>query len=536
MKFLDFLLKESAAPLGTILFMSSMSGSATALLLATINTAAEVASNRQTDNPIFLIYLVLFIIFVYGQHYAFSKTTRSIEQAIRMMRLRITQKLCFSELRFLEETGHTRIYVRLTQETNLLSESAQALVMASQSVLVAVFSFLYMAWLSLTAFLIAFVVLGGSILLYVSTLEKVSKKLQSASAEEAGFFEMLDHLLKGFKEIKLNRSKRRDIFQRLEVIAEDTEQLKIKVGEHMVIVIIIGQATLYFLLGIFVFILPQFSPTLPDTILKLTATVLFIMGPLGTIINSLSNLTKSSVAVTNIYNLEAQLDAELSNIDQNDTLNSLQQFKHIEFQDIIFHYHNEQGYNVFSVGPVNMKLNRGEIVFIVGGNGSGKSTLLKLLVGLYFPTSGYLYVDDELIDPSNYQQYRELFAIIFTDFHLFDRLYGLTDIDQQHLLALLRLMELEKKTKYIEGKFTQLDLSTGQRKRLALIIALLEDKPIYIFDEWAADQDPVFRKYFYEVLLKDLKKQGKTIIAVTHDDRYFALADRVLKMDYGKLV
>ncbi|MDY6993484.1 MAG: ATP-binding cassette domain-containing protein, partial [Pseudomonadota bacterium] len=283
------------------------------------------------------------------------------------------------------------------------------------------------------------------------------------------------------------------------------------------------------------FILPQFSPTLPDTILKLTATVLFIMGPLGTIINALSSLTKSNVAVSNIYNLEIQLDAARSNVVQTDELKTFQQFKQIELQDIVFHYHNEQGYNVFSVGPINVRLNRGEIVFIVGGNGSGKSTLLKLLVGLYFPTNGYLYVDDELIDPTNYQQYRELFSIIFTDFHLFDRLYGLTDIDQQRLLALLRLMELEKKTKYIEGKFTQLDLSTGQRKRLALIIALLEDKPIYIFDEWAADQDPVFRKYFYEVLLKDLKKQGKTIIAVTHDDRYFALADRVLKMDYGKL-
>jgi putative ATP-binding cassette transporter len=187
------------------------------------------------------------------------------------------------------------------------------------------------------------------------------------------------------------------------------------------------------------------------------------------------------------------------------------------------------------VGPLNLTIQQGEILFIVGGNGSGKSTLLKLLTGLYYPDVGTLSVDDKVIEQDNYQAYRELFSIIFTDFHLFDRLYGLPAVDEQQLNALLRLMELEKKTQYLDGKFSHLDLSTGQKKRLAFIVTVLEDKPVYILDELAADQDPQFRKYFYEKVLPDLREQGKTIIAVTHDDKYFEVADRIIKMDYGEI-
>jgi len=137
---------------------------------------------------------------------------------------------------------------------------------------------------------------------------------------------------------------------------------------------------------------------------------------------------------------------------------------------------------------------------------------------------------------TNYKHYRNLFSVIFTDFHLFDRLYGLKTVDEDDLDDLLVKMELASKTAYSEGKFTNINLSTGQKKRLAMIISYLEDKPIFMFDEVAADQDPVFRKYFYEVFLQNLKAKGKTIIAVSHDDRYFNMADRVLKMEFGKFV
>ena len=58
----------------------------------------------------------------------------------------------------------------------------------------------------------------------------------------------------------------------------------------------------------------------------------------------------------------------------------------------------------------------------------------------------------------------------------------------------------------------------------------------YDFDEWAADQDPEFRRYFYDVLLPGLKAEGRTLIVVTHDDRYFHVADQVVFMEEGRVV
>jgi len=128
------------------------------------------------------------------------------------------------------------------------------------------------------------------------------------------------------------------------------------------------------------------------------------------------------------------------------------------------------------------------------------------------------------------------FSAIFIDFHLFDRFYGIQNgIDPKKVNDLLKLMKLDHKVTVQNNQFSTTDLSTGQRKRLAMIIAIMEDKPIYVFDERAADQSPGFRDYFYYQLLPSLKQKGKTVIAVTHDQQYFDIADRILEMDYGCL-
>ena len=157
----------------------------------------------------------------------------------------------------------------------------------------------------------------------------------------------------------------------------------------------------------------------------------------------------------------------------------------------------------------------------MGGNGSGKTTLLKLFTALYRPIEGCIRVDGAEIVAANVQSYRNLFSAIFSDFHLFDKLHGLRDAAPERVDQLLRLMEISSKTAFGDGRFTTILLSTGQRKRLALVVSYLEDKPVYIFDEVAADQDPHFRRYFYDTLLPELKRAGKTVVVVSHDDRYF---------------
>ena len=168
--------------------------------------------------------------------------------------------------------------------------------------------------------------------------------------------------------------------------------------------------------------------------------------------------------------------------------------------------------------------------------GSGKTTLALLLLGLYAPESGTIRLDGVPIDEINRENYRQLFAAVFSDYHLFDSLFGLnrTGLDAQAREYLDRL-QLHGKVQVRDGEFSTQSLSQGQRKRLALLTAYLEDRPFYVFDEWAADQDPVFRRVFYEELLPDLKARGKTALVITHDDQYFSIADRCLRMDVGKI-
>jgi putative ATP-binding cassette transporter len=176
------------------------------------------------------------------------------------------------------------------------------------------------------------------------------------------------------------------------------------------------------------------------------------------------------------------------------------------------------------------------MLFITGRNGSGKSTFLKLLTGLYHTDNAdCVQVDGENLQAADYPAYRELFSIVFSDFHLFDRLYGLVDVSDDEINGWLSKLDLAHKTRFENGTFTQTDLSTGQRKRLAFIAAVVQHRPLLVLDEFAADQDPAFRQRFYEEILPELRAQGQTIIAVSHDDRYFHLADRVLHMETGQL-
>ena len=243
------------------------------------------------------------------------------------------------------------------------------------------------------------------------------------------------------------------------------------------------------------------------------------------------------MTVDNLYRLEATLDEGLARSPggEDAPLDGLRDFQSIRFEGLGFSYLSPDGTTGFEVGPIDLEVRRGETLFLIGGNGSGKTTLLKLFTALYRPMQGCIRVDGAAIGPANVQSYRDLFSAIFSDFHLFDKLHGLREVAPERVDELLREMDIAYKTSFRDGRFSNLNLSTGQRKRLALVVSYLEDKRIYVFDEVAADQDPRFRGYFYQTMLPELKRDGKTVVVVSHDDRYFHLGDRVFSMDYGKL-
>lgn len=532
MVLLKFFQKEIDAPKGKIIAMAILSGLANGLLLALINLGAENIWYHKVEERIFIMFIITFVLYIYTARYSFFQTAIAFETAIRKIRMRIAEKIRRAEVQFIESVGRSSIHTQLTEGSDTISQSALLIINASQSMVVVIAGLLYIAWLSFLSFLLVTIVLILGVVWYLTTNRQISTELHTATNKEIEFFSLLTQILDGFKELKLNQRKSDDLFQQINTSSSQHKELKTKVSTQSVSVIMASRIIFYLLLGLVVFIMSSFNLLETNSVFKLTASILFIMGPLNMVVASLPTLTRTNVALKNLYHLETQLDTAISNQLQL-SRSPLDKFQELRLSEMVFHYLDKENKPLFSVGPLNLTIQRGELLFVVGGNGSGKSTLLKLLTGLYYPSSGTIYVDDEEIEHVEYQCYRELFAIVFTDFHLFDKLYGLREIDRKTVKFWLRLMELDKKTKYLDDHFSHLDLSTGQKKRLAFIVAMLEDKPIYVFDELAADQDPQFRQNFYQNILPDLKRQGKTIIVVTHDDKYFHLADRILKMEYG---
>ncbi len=536
MKLLDFFKNESHAPQTKIVFMALVSGLANGYLLTIINGAAE-AVNKSEDIQVnnFFLFLLDLILLIYTKQYSLKQGTVAAEDAINRVRLRVTNKLRNTELPFIEMTGHAKIYTRITQDTSLISESAIILINACQQVIVVFICLLYIAWLSIPGFVVTLFVLGISVLMYLYNSKHISTQLHEASNKESDFFNGIKSILIGFKEIKINRKKNDALFEYIKDISKETNEIKVATGLHFVIELMFAQTSFYILCAAIVFILPAISPTQTDQVLGITIAILFLFGPLSMVVSAFPLFVRANVAVENIYQLEHEIDLSSKKQDLTDIKAPV--FKSLEFNEVSFFYPHQHDQNAtFGVGPLSFKLNKGDTLFIVGGNGSGKSTLLKLITGLYYPLTGNIYLNNKPLEADDYVDYRELYSTIFTDFHLFDRLYGIEDIDSQRVDQFLETMGLEKKTTFKNNGFSNTELSTGQKKRLAYIASVLEDKQIYIFDEWAADQDPEFRQYFYEVLLKDLKAKGKTVIAVSHDDRYFYAADRVIKIEYGKII
>jgi putative ATP-binding cassette transporter len=539
MHIIDFYKKEKTTSGIDILVMACTSGLSNGSLLAIITFAAKAVS-RDSEGGSFR-YLILFIIsllsFIMGKRYALKHATIVIEGLIKKVRTRITNKIRQSELLFFENIEKSHIYTRINQDTNFISQSALLIINSCQSALILVFCLFYIAWLSKLAFFITVGAIIAAVIIYLMYRKEVNHLLQGITDKETELFESLTHIVDGFKELKVNRRKSDHVFTHFKDISDSTEKIKVKAGIAFITDFVYSQTFFYILIAILVFLLPIFVDTYSEVIIKLVMAVLFIIGPVEMVVGVIPVLARANVAVGNLYKLEELLDKEGGIIPQTEQapFQPIESFREIRIDKVTFNYKDKDEKVLFHLGPIDLSIKSGEIVFLVGGNGCGKSTLLKLLSGLYYPSSGALYLDDDVLSKPIYPSYRELFSLIFADFHIFDRLYGFGEVDTKKVNDLIKLMELDKKTQYVDGKFTETNLSTGQRKRLALIAAFLEDKPIYMFDEVAADQDPEFRAYFYNELLMDLKKRGKTVIAATHDDKYFHVADRVLKMEYGKI-
>ena len=504
-------------------------GLASIALLGLIN---EVAFNGRESSDDLIYYALAILVFSLGTRFLNIRVTRLVENQLLQLRLRIMEGVRGADLAWLERLGREDIHVVLSQDVALISNSADMLVSAVQQCVMLLFCLVYVAWLSP----IAFLVVVGSILTTYFLISKLQAILQknylSLAVTESRLFAVLDHLVNGFKEIKINGKKSAAISEEYAIHLKESERLKVDNRVRASWAILASHLFMYSLLGAVVFALPLGTGNVDGLIGKLVATILFIIAPLLLILEGIPTIERANSSLERLY----ELDVKLKNEQLNETFGGLiPEFNKLTLRGVTYGYDDDNGNKGFTVGPLNSTINSGEIVFITGGNGSGKSTLLKLITGLYTHQHGQIALNHEVIGIDNIQKLREQFAVVFTDFHLFDQFYGLDSVDAGKVNQLIKDMELQTKVAYEDGRFSTVNLSTGQRKRLAFIMAILDSRNIYIFDEWAADQDAHFRDRFYKTLLPSLKTQGKTVIAVTHDDRYWDCCDRLIKLDLGSI-
>lgn len=534
MKLFRFLTPGSNAGWVRLVLVSMLSGLTNAGILMIVTVATRSAYGTALSVWLFFVFLLTVVIYYVSQRLAFAMVSADVENTVHRTRVRILSLVRRCELITIEALGETRILAAMTGDAQQLSQAMNQVTAGLQSVLVAVITGLYIAWLSRPAFMLWVFVVAVSALVILREWGASQRLLTQAGAADSAFQEMTSGLLLGFKEVKLSRGRADALSTALNNLAGQARTARIKAASGMSRSYVFGQVLFFLLVGSMVFLLPGLGDLNAETLKEATTAVLFVLGPVSMIVGAVPAVASAEAAAKSLSALESALAEQIAAEEDAALPSSAQGFKRLELVDAQFSYPNGERGSGFRLGPINFHVDAGETVFITGGNGAGKSTFLRLLTGLYRPQSGTVRLNGHVLHPAEMQEFRDRIATVFADYHLFRTLYGV-EIDVAEATELIDWMEVAGKAAIQDGAFTTIALSTGQRKRLALIAAVLEHKPLLVLDEWAADQDPGFRRKFYEVILPSLKRRGIAIVAATHDDRWFGVADRHVRLFEGTL-
>jgi putative ATP-binding cassette transporter len=537
---LAFYRRESGQPLPPLLVAVALSGTGQGMLMAVANLGADASESPLRRTAWLVLYVVAMVLYLGGLRHALRAGFTASEQALERVRVRLSTRLLQADLAYVERHAGTGHFTPLQQDTRLIADAMTQALYGLQSLALFAVSSLYMAWKSPTTFGLVALVFVIVLPKLVRNYHHTTEETRESAAREGAFFSLFGDLVQGFKEVKLNRARGEAIQAGLAARSRQAHAPRHQVNQRTVDDLQFSSGIFYVLLAVVVFVLPDLWPSQHGTVPQTLSTVLFLMGPITGFATTLPMLARAEAAVAGLYALEAEIEAaahgRATEQEAPAARSGAPAFERLELHGARFHYTDAAGEVTFRSGPHDLEIRRGELVFIVGGNGSGKSTLLKLLTGLYAPLDGALCRDGQVVAGAACEDWRELFSIVFTDFHLFERLHGLDHVDPAEVQRWLAVMGLERKTRFEDGRFTQTALSTGQRKRLAFIVAVLRDKPVCVLDEVAADQDPDFRRRFYRELLPALRARGTTVLVVSHDDAYFDCADRLIRLQDGRIV
>jgi putative ATP-binding cassette transporter len=463
---------------------------------------------------------------------------RLSQAAMYDLRMQLSNRILGAPLRRLEEIGAPRLLASLTEDISVITNGLVSIPTICMYGAILICCLGYLAWLSWLVFfgVLAFIVVG--VVVFQLGVNKALGFVRLAREDQDSLFKHFRAMTQGTKELKLHQHRRRSFITSILSTTAMSYRRHSVTGSAVYTLVGSSAQLLHFgLIGLLIFLLPTIRDVSAQTIMSYTVVLLYMMVPLDVLISILPNLGRANVALKKVESLGLTLTVD--GYEKSEAIiraEALRSWKQLEIVDVTHSYHRERENSNFVIGPINLTLHPGELVFIVGGNGSGKTTLAKLLTGLYQPESGEIRLDGRIIKDGNLELYRQRFSVVFSDFYLFDSLLGLESpqLDAQ-AKDYLTQFQLNHKVQIEDGALSTTELSQGQRKRLALLTAYLEDRQIYVFDEWAADQDPEFKEIFYYKLLPELKARGKTLIVISHDDRYYHIADRIVKLDSGKI-
>jgi putative pyoverdin transport system ATP-binding/permease protein len=532
---IGFLLRNSWPTMVLAGLMGLLSGAASVLLLALINQT--LSTHGAADSGVLGSFIGLAAVTLLSSLASQILLAVLSEASVFRLRLQLSRQILAVPLRQLETLGANRLLATLTEDTLTIGNAAFALPFICVDLALVLGCLVYLAWLSGTVLLGTLVFLGAAIALVQWLITRAFRVFKLAREQQDHLFKHFQAITAGLKELKLHRERRQVFFtQELQGTAEQLRDNRVVGLRLAAIATSGGEILLFSLLGLLVFGLPRWFEVGSTVMSGYVLTLVYLTRPLQRLLQSLPGLSQASVSLQKVDALGLSL---AQHAEPSEQLRFPPSFTptQIEMVQLSYTYPNDTDGSHFTLGPIDLTIEAGEVVFIVGGNGSGKSTLAKLLVGLYSPDTGKICLNGTPITDQNREAYRQLFATVFSDFFLFEKLLGLdiADLDAQ-AKTYLEQLQLAHKVQVREGMLSTLNLSQGQRKRLALLTAYLEDRPIYLFDEWASDQDPYFREIFYHQILPELKQQGKTVLAISHDDRYFSVADRLVKLEYGAVV
>jgi cyclic peptide transporter len=524
--------KQDDKSLFTLIILSVASGLGNAVIIFTVNETLNRDHGFQSG--LFLYFAIAIVIYVYGQKLVRTRLINIANHIVYEKRMVLINKILHTSYQKIEEIEYGKIQAALNNDTEIISRFANIIITGATSFVTLLCCFVYMGIINFYGLIVALLVILFAASLYYFIGKHANRFWEQTRDIQNEFFKFINDLIGGFKELSLHSGKLNDFKVDMENSCNAYKDKRIQGDIKFANVNIIGELLFTFVIGAVAFVFPIMFKDLHFNSLRTYVFILLYMtGPVHGILGAIPEIYKVRISWRRINEMADKLDSmenpKSIQVTNSDGLKDLS----IQLEEVEYRYVKNNGKG-FSIGPINEVFKAGEITFITGGNGSGKSTLAKLITGLYTPDNGKISINGKKVDSL---ELRQSFSAIFSDFHLFEKLYGIDHgLRGNEIQRYLEILGMNDKVHIDNGVFSSIKFSTGQRKRLALLISYLEDRSVYLFDEWAADQDPEFRKFFYNELLPQLSSRGKCIIAITHDDSYFDIADRVIKMEMGKII